>query len=130
MMRFLSTAAVECVAFGRDDKVKGEWKRSVELRSIPHPFAKCAKGWATQRWGDVGENRQRQQKKRVPCGNDNKKNLPAVIKLCLSARENGWAFFAVWAGVAQLVEHLICNQAVGGSNPFASSSFTPPREGF
>ena len=27
------------------------------------------------------------------------------------------------AGVAQLVEHLICNQAVGGSNPFASSSF-------
>ena len=34
------------------------------------------------------------------------------------------------AGVAQLVEHLICNQAVGGSNPFASSSFTPPREGF
>ena len=28
---------------------------------------------------------------------------------------------AVWAGVAQLVEHLICNQRVGGSNPFASS---------
>src|ERR1700759_66033 len=28
------------------------------------------------------------------------------------------------AGVAQLVELLICNQAVGGSNPFASSS--PP----
>jgi hypothetical protein len=26
-----------------------------------------------------------------------------------------------WAGVAQLVEHLICNQRVGGSNPFASS---------
>ena len=25
------------------------------------------------------------------------------------------------AGVAQLVEHLICNQRVGGSNPFASS---------
>ena len=25
------------------------------------------------------------------------------------------------AGVAQLVEHLICNQTVGGSNPFASS---------
>ena len=29
---------------------------------------------------------------------------------------------AVWAGVAQLVEHLICNQRVGGSSPFASSS--------
>jgi hypothetical protein len=28
------------------------------------------------------------------------------------------------AGVAQLVEHLICNQAVGGSNPFASSRFS------
>ena len=28
--------------------------------------------------------------------------------------------FAV-AGVAQPVEHLICNQRVGGSNPFASS---------
>ena len=26
------------------------------------------------------------------------------------------------AGVAQLVEHLICNQRVGGSNPFASST--------
>lgn len=29
---------------------------------------------------------------------------------------------AVRAGVAQLVEHLICNQRVGGSSPFASSS--------
>ena len=28
------------------------------------------------------------------------------------------------AGVAQVVEHLICNQRVGGSNPFASSSNT------
>ena len=26
------------------------------------------------------------------------------------------------AGVAQLVEHLICNQRVGGSNPSASST--------
>jgi hypothetical protein len=30
--------------------------------------------------------------------------------------------FAKRAGVAQLVEHLICNQRVGGSNPFASST--------
>jgi hypothetical protein len=30
-----------------------------------------------------------------------------------------------WAGVAQLVEHLICNQTVGGSNPFASSRVPP-----
>ena len=28
------------------------------------------------------------------------------------------------AGVAQPVEHLICNQRVGGSNPFASSSLS------
>ena len=27
----------------------------------------------------------------------------------------------VFAGVAQLVEHLICNQAVAGSSPIASS---------
>ena len=33
----------------------------------------------------------------------------------------------VWAGVAQLVEHLICNQRVGGSSPFASSS-SPQQE--
>src|SRR5262244_2662547 len=26
------------------------------------------------------------------------------------------------AGVAQLVEHLICNEVVGGSSPFASSA--------
>ena len=26
------------------------------------------------------------------------------------------------AGVAQLVEHLICNQRVGGSSPFAGST--------
>ena len=31
------------------------------------------------------------------------------------------------AGVAQLVEHLICNEAVGGSSPFASSSFQAAR---
>lgn len=31
------------------------------------------------------------------------------------------------AGIAQLVEHLICNQRVGGSNPFASSSQQPNR---
>jgi hypothetical protein len=30
--------------------------------------------------------------------------------------------FRSFAGVAQVVEHLICNQRVGGSNPFASSS--------
>ena len=31
------------------------------------------------------------------------------------------------AGVAQLVEQLICNQPVGGSTPFASSNFLPFR---
>ncbi len=57
-----------------------------------------------------------------------------VIKLslrrgCESGKDA--SFVGVWAGVAQLVEHLICNQAVGGSNPFASSSFlSAPRDGF
>ena len=32
------------------------------------------------------------------------------------------------AGVAQLVEHLICNQRVRGSNPFASSSIGSGRQ--
>jgi hypothetical protein len=56
----------------------------------------------------------------------------AMLKLALrrTLREHccassGWAYreqIVVWAGVAQLVEHLICNQRVGGSSPFASSS--------
>ena len=33
---------------------------------------------------------------------------------------------ATRAGVAQLVEHLICNEAVGGSSPFASSPLPAP----
>ena len=33
---------------------------------------------------------------------------------------------ATRAGVAQLVEHLICNEAVGGSSPFASSPHPGP----
>src|ERR1041385_2653644 len=31
-------------------------------------------------------------------------------------------FAPIAAGVAQLVEHLICNQRVGGSSPFAGST--------
>ena len=31
----------------------------------------------------------------------------------------GWFFIGFVAGIAQLVEHLICNQAVVGSNPTA-----------
>ena len=38
-------------------------------------------------------------------------------------------FFIYWAGVAQLVEQLICNQQVGGSSPFASSTFIGMLEG-
>ena len=30
----------------------------------------------------------------------------------------------VFGGVAQLVEHLVCNQGVGGSNPFVSTIST------
>src|SRR5258708_32001966 len=56
----------------------------------------------------------------------------AMLKLALRRTLRGhccasceWGLqraIAVWAGVAQLVEHLICNQRVGGSSPFASSS--------
>src|ERR1700752_4216099 len=35
-----------------------------------------------------------------------------------------------FAGVAQSVEHLICNQRVGGSIPFASSRKRQRRNGF
>jgi hypothetical protein len=41
---------------------------------------------------------------------------------CASCSEATREQIAVGAGVAQLVEHLICNQRVGGSSPFASSS--------
>ena len=33
------------------------------------------------------------------------------------------------AGVAQLVEQLICNQRVGGSNPLAGSVFKGKKQG-
>ena len=41
-------------------------------------------------------------------------------ELCLIGAR---ALIGQHAGVAQLVEHLICNQRVGGSSPFASSRF-------
>ena len=34
----------------------------------------------------------------------------------------GAVVFCLFAGVAQLVEQLICNQQVAGSNPIASST--------
>ena len=45
-------------------------------------------------------------------------------RLLLAPCQTDGVWLGSWgyqAGVAQLVEHLICNQAVGGSNPFASS---------
>ena len=36
-----------------------------------------------------------------------------ILTFCLIERS--------YAGVAQLVEHLICNQRVGGSSPFTGS---------
>ena len=41
--------------------------------------------------------------------------------MCLSAKINPAVGNAL-AGVAQLVEQLICNQQVGGSNPSTSSN--------
>jgi hypothetical protein len=60
--------------------------------------------------------------------------LKAVVlnfEACPVLRGRFWAVSlereSPFAGVAQLVEHLICNQRVGGSNPFASSSNGPRR---
>ena len=47
--------------------------------------------------------------------------LLRVLRLGLQGAVLQGGTQAVWAGVAQLVEHLICNQRVGGSNPFVSS---------
>ena len=53
-------------------------------------------------------------------GSDVAEGVAAVLKLIV--RCPIWtAHSTVWAGVAQLVEHLICNQRVGGSNPSVSS---------
>jgi hypothetical protein len=49
----------------------------------------------------------------VGCGFDSR--LPLQVGSVADRRK---------AGVAQLVEHLICNQRVGGSNPSASSMFS------
>ncbi len=49
-------------------------------------------------------------------------HLQGLIAKLTSALGCVWAKRLSWAGVAQLVEHLICNQRVGGSNPFVSST--------
>ena len=54
-------------------------------------------------------------------GSDVAEGVAAVLKLILCAALLWTAHSTVWAGVAQLVEHLICNQRVGGSNPSVSS---------
>ena len=49
-------------------------------------------------------------------------SVPPVCE-CLRVSGTGSGTGLFWAGVAQLVEHLICNQTVGGSSPFASSNY-------
>ena len=53
--------------------------------------------------------------------------LPDRERIRVSVTGSGIRLF--WAGVAQLVEHLICNQTVGGSSPFASSGLRRSRQG-
>jgi hypothetical protein len=52
--------------------------------------------------------------------------LSSLRHACGGVRVLGsnWCSKRAHAGVAQLVEHLICNQRVGGSSPFASSKIT------
>ena len=64
----------------------------------------------------------------VPVGKPVARKMPFVLALMfVPAGRKNHAWFGIGveprlqAGVAQLVEHLICNQRVGGSNPFASS---------
>jgi hypothetical protein len=52
--------------------------------------------------------------------------VPAWI-LISGSEPGGRISGSFYAGVAQLVEHLICNQRVGGSNPFASSTHSGAR---
>src|SRR5215472_497019 len=56
--------------------------------------------------------------------------LPGSALCCLRPFSDCAGWVRNQAGVAQLVELLICNQAVGGSNPFASSSPPEHREEF
>ena len=56
------------------------------------------------------------------------RELVCPLEFSISGSESGDRFSGSFlAGVAQLVEHLICNQRVGGSNPFASSTHTGAR---
>ena len=48
--------------------------------------------------------------------------LELCFMSCRSSLSSG-TIACLRAGVAQLVEQLICNQPVGGSNPFASPTF-------
>jgi hypothetical protein len=50
------------------------------------------------------------------------KIVPDIRKGTQGADRARKGYCLLTAGVAQLVEHLICNQRVRGSNPFASSS--------
>ena len=79
-----------------------------------------------------------------PCGYAKVESCGALFwqaHLCGHSRDAGWASGGssqgclslearipgprlARAGVAQSVEHLICNQRVGGSNPFASSTYS------
>ena len=46
-----------------------------------------------------------------------------VAQLCRDVQPTSLAMLSLFAGVAQLVEQLICNQQVGGSSPSTSSIF-------
>jgi hypothetical protein len=48
-------------------------------------------------------------------------NFPKICRCLHGWHETCYTSRFVLAGVAQLVEQLICNQPVGGSSPFASS---------
>ena len=57
----------------------------------------------------------------LDCACDTLTNCPGHLEGIRGTSLLKGAFVPRSAGVAQSVEHLICNQRVGGSNPFASS---------
>ena len=52
-------------------------------------------------------------------GRSEDKNIALMFEVVLKVDY----YYRLGAGVAQLVEQLICNQPVGGSTPFTSSIF-------
>ena len=115
-----SCAAVGCQTFSSDTLTHA-------LPSVQHCSNKCDRG---SRCGADTPLRKRQNNANyracAPVGS--KMNASRGVKSCRIERDSREprerVFSLVNAGIAQLVEQLICNQQVVGSNPTAGSLLT------